>query len=188
MLIDATDPWGFGHLFPRGLLREPPAVCGGPGVVLITRADKLRPVERCDDMRSASGAFAGRRSSRRGTSRCLIDGGGNVRRSTLRGQPVAAFAGSATRGFRQTLEDSGAERVGVPRLSGPPPLYAEKTSKIWRLGGAAAERTAFRHHPEGSGEVGMTSWADGRSGRCDPALRFVDGQAGVGRATFGKLI
>ena len=30
VLIDATDPWGHGHLFPRGLLREPPRGCGGP--------------------------------------------------------------------------------------------------------------------------------------------------------------
>jgi tetraacyldisaccharide 4'-kinase len=30
VLIDATEPWGYGYLFPRGLLREPPAVCGGP--------------------------------------------------------------------------------------------------------------------------------------------------------------
>ncbi len=30
VLISAIDPFGYGHVLPRGLLREPLAVCGGP--------------------------------------------------------------------------------------------------------------------------------------------------------------
>jgi tetraacyldisaccharide 4'-kinase len=41
VLIDATEPWGFGRLFPRGLLREPPrALCRADAVVL-TRCDAI---------------------------------------------------------------------------------------------------------------------------------------------------
>lgn len=39
VLIDATNPWGFGHLLPRGLLREPVAALRRAGLVVITRVD-----------------------------------------------------------------------------------------------------------------------------------------------------
>ena len=40
VLIDATNPWGFGYLFPRGALREPVSGLRRAGVVMITRADR----------------------------------------------------------------------------------------------------------------------------------------------------
>ena len=39
--IDALCPFGYGHLLPRGLLREPPQVLGRADVVLITRSDLI---------------------------------------------------------------------------------------------------------------------------------------------------
>lgn len=39
VLIDATNPWGYGHCLPRGLLREPIANVERADLVLITRAD-----------------------------------------------------------------------------------------------------------------------------------------------------
>jgi tetraacyldisaccharide 4'-kinase len=39
VLIDATNPWGFGRLLPRGLLREPVSALRRSDAVLITRAD-----------------------------------------------------------------------------------------------------------------------------------------------------
>ena len=41
VLIDAVNPWGFGHLLPRGLLREPPAALHRADVVLMTRTDQV---------------------------------------------------------------------------------------------------------------------------------------------------
>lgn len=38
VLIDASNPFGYGHLLPRGLLREPPTSLGRADAVLITRA------------------------------------------------------------------------------------------------------------------------------------------------------
>src|SRR5262245_8188408 len=40
VLVDATDPWGGGHLFPRGLLRESPHGLRRAGVVVLTRCDQ----------------------------------------------------------------------------------------------------------------------------------------------------
>lgn len=41
VLIDATRPWGFGHLLPRGLLREPLSSLRRADLVLITRCDQV---------------------------------------------------------------------------------------------------------------------------------------------------
>lgn len=43
--LDATMPWGGGHLLPRGRLREPPSALGRAGCVIITRADLARDLE-----------------------------------------------------------------------------------------------------------------------------------------------
>jgi tetraacyldisaccharide 4'-kinase len=41
MLIDATNPWGHGYLFPRGLLREPPSGLRRAGMAVLTRCDQV---------------------------------------------------------------------------------------------------------------------------------------------------
>lgn len=41
VLIDATNPWGHGYLFPRGLLREPLGSLRRADVVLLTRSDQV---------------------------------------------------------------------------------------------------------------------------------------------------
>lgn len=42
VLIDATCPWGYGHVLPRGLLREPKASIQRADCVIITRADQVQ--------------------------------------------------------------------------------------------------------------------------------------------------
>ena len=39
VLIDATCPFGYGHLLPRGLLREPPKGVGRADAIIVTRSD-----------------------------------------------------------------------------------------------------------------------------------------------------
>ncbi|XAM01552.1 tetraacyldisaccharide 4'-kinase [Phycisphaeraceae bacterium D3-23] len=41
VLIDATNPWGFGRLLPRGLLREPKNALRRADAVIVTRADQI---------------------------------------------------------------------------------------------------------------------------------------------------
>src|SRR5439155_4635434 len=41
VLIDATEPWGYGYLLPRGLLRESPRGLKRAGAVLLTRCDQV---------------------------------------------------------------------------------------------------------------------------------------------------
>ena len=49
VLVSATDPFGLGHVLPRGLLREPLSGLGRAGAVVITRADAV-PAERLVDI------------------------------------------------------------------------------------------------------------------------------------------
>ena len=46
MLLDALEPFGFGHVFPRGMLREPVDGLRRADVVILSRADLLDPAER----------------------------------------------------------------------------------------------------------------------------------------------
>jgi tetraacyldisaccharide 4'-kinase len=41
VLIDATNPWGHGYVFPRGLLREPVSGLKRAGAVILTRCDQV---------------------------------------------------------------------------------------------------------------------------------------------------
>jgi tetraacyldisaccharide 4'-kinase len=43
VLIDATCPWGYGHLLPRGLLREPIGSLKRANLVMLTRCDLATP-------------------------------------------------------------------------------------------------------------------------------------------------
>ncbi len=43
VLVDATRPWGYGHVLPRGLLREPRAALRRADAVIVTRANHATP-------------------------------------------------------------------------------------------------------------------------------------------------
>jgi len=43
VLVDATRPFGYGHLLPRGLLREPPASLARADLIALTRCDQVAP-------------------------------------------------------------------------------------------------------------------------------------------------
>ena len=45
VLIDATNPWGYGHCLPRGLLREPITNVERADLVIVTRADQVSAEE-----------------------------------------------------------------------------------------------------------------------------------------------
>ena len=43
VLIDATNPWGYGHMLPRGLMREPRSALKRADEVIVTRSDQIPP-------------------------------------------------------------------------------------------------------------------------------------------------
>src|SRR5207237_7695042 len=52
VLVDATNPWGHGYLFPFGLLREPPCNLRRAGVILLTRCDLVDETARVRSQRT----------------------------------------------------------------------------------------------------------------------------------------
>jgi tetraacyldisaccharide 4'-kinase len=116
--VDATDPFGGGRLFPRGLLREPLSGLARAGAVVLTRATAVDARRRSEIRREFQAACRGRlppvwvEAAHRPVQ---------LRSATAEAQPiervlgarVAAFAGIGNPGaFRASLATLGANLVG----------------------------------------------------------------------------
>jgi tetraacyldisaccharide 4'-kinase len=110
VLIDASNPWGFDHLLPRGLLREPLSGLKRADLIVITRVDQVSR-EEIDRIRArvlrlhplcdfVEVDFPATR---------LIDSGGQTQPiQTLAGMRVAAFCGIGNpKAFREGLDRLG---------------------------------------------------------------------------------
>jgi tetraacyldisaccharide 4'-kinase len=114
VLIDATLPWGYGHLLPRGLLREPPAGLRRAGVVVLTR---------CDQVSQANLDAVRRRIARLAPGVAVVEtthrpielvnsAGAQQPLETLQGRNVAGFCGLGNpAAFRRTLLDLAANVI-----------------------------------------------------------------------------
>jgi tetraacyldisaccharide 4'-kinase len=110
VLLDALEPLGFEHVFPRGTLREPVDGLRRAGVIVLSRADLLPPEARAA-IRNRVQPFAPQAvwAEVRHAPRQLLAADGSVACfDQLRSQPVAAFCGIGNpAGFRHTLEGCG---------------------------------------------------------------------------------
>lgn len=113
VLIDCLNPWGFGYLLPRGLLREPLQSLERASCVLLTRCDQVdegtrqriqEAIRRWTSVPILMSSFQPTR---------LINAGGNGRPiDDLQKRHVAAFCGIGNpMGFRRTLTSFG---VAIP--------------------------------------------------------------------------
>jgi tetraacyldisaccharide 4'-kinase len=111
VLIDATNPWGYGHLLPRGLLREPRSSLCRAGIAVLTRCDQVPRPER-DGLRQEIARLAPGVPISEATHRPvdLANGlGATAALEKLQGRPIAAFCGLGNpEAFRRTLLDLGA--------------------------------------------------------------------------------
>ncbi|MFO1094516.1 MAG: tetraacyldisaccharide 4'-kinase [Planctomycetaceae bacterium] len=121
VLIDALNPWGYGHLLPRGLLREPKSSLARASLVLITRADLCEPqlltslrteIAEYTSAPLATAAFA---------AESLVDTGGSTAPlSSVLGGPALAFCGIGNpEGFRRTLSAASPEWTDLKLLPFP---------------------------------------------------------------------
>jgi tetraacyldisaccharide 4'-kinase len=138
VLLDGLEPFGFGHVFPRGTLREP--LCGlrRADVVALSRADLLDPAEREEIWRTV------RRHAPQAAhlevvhaAQSLISAGGQEEPlDRLAGRQVAAFCGIGNpAGFRHTLRTCGYQVIDF--------------------------REFPDHHPYGPADIeSLAAWAD----------------------------
>lgn len=115
--IDATDPCGCGHLFPRGLLRERLAGLGRAHAAILTRASGVPPARRAE-IRALFAAACGPRMPEVWAEASHAPVGLRAADGTrdplawLAGRPVAAFAGIGNpAAFQATLRALGADVV-----------------------------------------------------------------------------
>jgi tetraacyldisaccharide 4'-kinase len=116
VLLDALEPFGFDHVFPRGLLREPVDGLRRADAVVLSRADLVEAPRRAEIWqavrRHAHGVLELEAVH---APRALVSADGvRAALEALRGQPVAAFCGIGNpAAFRRTLESCGYQVAGV---------------------------------------------------------------------------
>ena len=110
VLLDALEPFGFGHVFPRGTLREPIAGLRRADVVALSRADMLEEPQREQIWQTVRryAPQAVRVEAMHAPRALLCCDGREEPLESLRGRPVAAFCGIGNpAGFRHTLATCG---------------------------------------------------------------------------------
>jgi tetraacyldisaccharide 4'-kinase len=110
VLLDAVEPFGYGHLLPRGLLREPLCGLARADLVVLSRADAATPAQR-DSIRQQVHRHAPQVAwvevSHR-PRRFSSASGATLELEKLRGTPLAAFCGIGNpAGFQHTLAQCG---------------------------------------------------------------------------------
>lgn len=112
VLLDATEPFGWGHVFPRGALREPLAALGRACLIGLSRADLLSPDQR-RAVRDQARAYAPQAEwleLAHAPRELLACDGRTETLDLLRGAKVAAFCGLGNpAGFRSTLAQCGCD-------------------------------------------------------------------------------
>lgn len=113
VLLDATCPFGYGRLLPRGRLREKPAALARAGAVVLTRIDALDDAARQRLIARVGVHTDAPVAGAQTVATQVVTGGRGEAPSVLRGTPVYAVSGIGTPdAFRRTLEDLGAAVVG----------------------------------------------------------------------------
>ncbi|MBT4865231.1 MAG: tetraacyldisaccharide 4'-kinase [Planctomycetaceae bacterium] len=122
VLIDALNPFGYGRLLPRGLLREPLIGLKRAGLIVLTRADQIdenskrQIIERISEIRGTADhvevAFS---------PQCLINSSGQTADlSSLPSQLVTVFCGIGNpAAFSRTVTDCGFQIADGDPLSYP---------------------------------------------------------------------
>src|SRR5690606_14438222 len=114
VLLDATAPFGYGHVFPRGALREPISGLRRADVVALTRSEHATAEQRAS-IRSVVSHWAPKAAwlvTTHAPRALRSSDGGEAPIETLRGRRIAAFCGiGAPHAFRHTLEQCGATVV-----------------------------------------------------------------------------
>ncbi len=103
VLLDALEPFGFDHVFPRGMLREPVASLARADVIALSRADMVAPALR-EELRTIAARHnpqAAWVEMRHAPVRLLSSAGQAAPFTALAGQRIAPFCGIGNpAGFR----------------------------------------------------------------------------------------
>jgi tetraacyldisaccharide 4'-kinase len=132
VLLDALEPFGYEHLLPRGLLREPVTSLSRAAVVALSRADAVDEARRREieaRVRSLAPQALWLELAHQPTA-LVSHSGASQPLEAWRGKRVAAFCGIGNpAGFRHTLASCGLDVAAVRELPDhfayPPRAVAE---------------------------------------------------------------
>ena len=112
VVLDALEPFGFGHVFPRGTLREPLSGLKRADVLVLSRANLVAAEER-ERIRAVAMSYAPAAlwvEAAHAPRMLLSASGSQAALDIVRGKPVAAFCGLGNpAGFRRTLDGLGCQ-------------------------------------------------------------------------------
>ena len=114
VLLDALEPFGYGHVLPRGMLREPLSGLQRAGAIVLSRADLVDEAERrrIESEVRRFNANAPWCEVRHAPRTLLNSQGVEAAPQSLAGKRVAGFCGLGNpAGFRRTLAGLGGEVV-----------------------------------------------------------------------------
>jgi tetraacyldisaccharide 4'-kinase len=133
VLLDALEPFGFGHVFPRGMLREPLAGLARAQVIVLSRADMIPPARRVA-IRAQVERVAPQATwveACHAPQRLVSATGEEQPLALLAGRRVAAFCGIGNpAGFRHTLETCNCSLVAMQEF---PDHHAYGAADLERL-------------------------------------------------------
>ncbi len=151
VLLDALEPWGYGHVFPRGALREPREALARAQVVVLSRRDLVSAEERAR-IRAQAARLAPQAAWVEVSHRpqALRDSEGReTPLETLRVQRVAAFCGIGNpEGFRRTLEDCGYTLAGFEALADHHRYTRDDVARLGRWGQELGVRQLLCTHKD----------------------------------------
>jgi tetraacyldisaccharide 4'-kinase len=118
LLLDARAPFGTGALLPRGFLREPPGATGRADLIILTRADQARDLDRAEEgIRRLNGRAPLLRAVHRPVSLVRLADGTALPPTALAGQAVVALSAiGSPEAFETTLRELGASVAAVLRF------------------------------------------------------------------------
>lgn len=114
VLLDALEPFGFDHVFPRGTLREPATGLRRADVVVLTRAGMLEPPSREAIRQRVAGLAPGADWAEVDFRPLAVRNASGVVEpiASLSGKAVAAFCGVGNpAGFQHTLRMCGCQVI-----------------------------------------------------------------------------
>jgi len=118
LLVDATNPFGNGRLFPEGIMREPFSAFGRADIILITKSDVASEwaiYDITDEIRKYSAVPVFKAFHK--PSAVVNSDGESEGPETLEYKKVYAFAGIANPAyFQATLRSIGAEIIGFRKF------------------------------------------------------------------------
>ena len=133
VLLDALEPFGYGRLLPRGLLREPVEGLSRAHVVGLSRADAIESDRRAQ-IRAQVASLAPQAIWLELAHRSVAlvnSGGAKLPLNVLKGQPVIAFCGIGNpAGFRHSLSAAGLEVLALREFPDHHPYSARDLTTL----------------------------------------------------------